>query len=80
MRLCQFGFFATLIWNDKIKNCGIFALILSIVIVIIEILQYLFRVGSADIDDVILNVTGAVIVYLIMQIKVVRKTIDKILE
>lgn len=69
-----------MIWNNKIKNCGIFAAILSLIITVIEILQYLFRVGAADIDDVILNVFGAVIIYLIMKNKKISEIFDKLLS
>ncbi len=38
-------------------------LFLIIISVFIETLQFLFQTGSCDIDDVILNVTGAAAVY-----------------
>lgn len=52
------------------------AVILSVFIV--EALQFLFMTGSADIDDVILNVSGAVVFYLILKIKLVSKGISKL--
>ena len=49
-------------------------------IVLVEVLQYLLRVGQADIDDVILNLSGAVLVYYLMQTKIVKKNINKIFQ
>ena len=53
-----------------------FLLILACVLVI-EILQVLFMTGAADIDDVILNISGALIIYGILRIKNVSKFLNK---
>ena len=53
-----------------------FLLILACVL-IIEILQVLFMTGAADIDDVILNISGALIIYGILRIKNVSKFLNK---
>ena len=43
----------------------------------IEVFQYIFHIGSLDIDDVILNVSGASMLYFILRIPVVKKIIRK---
>ncbi|MGN0242162.1 MAG: VanZ family protein [Candidatus Weimeria sp.] len=43
-----------------------YTLILLIILVLIEILQLLLRVGSCDIDDVILGLSGSVLAYWII--------------
>ncbi len=47
---------------DKLKLILLFTVLLS---TSIEILQYIFQVGLADIDDVILNSIGAILGYFI---------------
>ena len=46
---------------------GIDFLTTFIIIISIEILQFIFSVGTADIDDVILNLLGATISYIIFR-------------
>lgn len=74
------GFFIPLLFEDKIKNVFMMTLFMILLVSIIEFLQFFFFVGSADIDDVILNTIGAVIVYLIMKIKPVKNAVNKVLE
>lgn len=75
-----FGFFVPLLMKDKIKNIGMFFFMVIGIVLIVEVLQFFLRVGSADIDDLILNTLGAIIVYGIMQMKIVKKGIDKLLN
>lgn len=44
----------------------------------IEIIQFITTSGSCDIDDIILNSLGAIILYLIVSIKIIKKTLFKI--
>ena len=44
-----------------------------ILILLVEIFQFLTFSGSADIDDIILNTIGAIIGYIIVQSKFVKK-------
>lgn len=57
------GFLLPRIWR---KLRGFFRTILTIAVLVIavEILQYVTLLGSLDIDDFILNITGAVIGYI----------------
>ena len=75
-----FGFFIPMLFSNKIKKLKSFTLLMLISIVLVEVLQYLLRVGQADIDDVILNLSGAVLVYYLMQTKIVKKIINKIFQ
>ena len=49
-----------------------------LIVLIIELLQLITLSGSFDIDDLILYVFGAVILYLILKIKKVNQLIHKI--
>ena len=42
-------------------------------VILIESLQMLFLMGAWDIDDLILNVTGAVIMFLVMRTRLAKK-------
>lgn len=75
-----FGFFIPMLFSNKIKKLKSFTLLMLISIVLVEVLQYLLRVGQADIDDVILNLSGAVLVYYLMQTKIVKKIINNIFK
>ena len=78
--LCAFmpyGFFIPLLFK-KINKYYKFLILMLIIVIIIEILQFLTMSGSCDIDDLILNITGASIIYLIFNIKSVNKFIRSI--
>ena len=49
-----------------------------IIVVIVEILQFILLTGSCDIDDVILNVLGACVAYKLFNIKIIKNVIAKI--
>ena len=62
----------------KINKYYKFLIILIISVVIIEILQFITMSGSCDIDDLILNITGATVAYYILKIKFINKIINRI--
>ena len=51
--------------NYKFSNMSIFqfSIILIMTIILIEFMQFVFVIGIADVDDVILNFTGAFIIF-----------------
>lgn len=49
----------------------------TVSVIIVELLQLLFLTGSSDIDDVILNVAGAMCFYAILRIKRISRGISK---
>ncbi|MCL2058768.1 MAG: VanZ family protein [Oscillospiraceae bacterium] len=54
------GFFLPF-FSKKMSKLIIFAMTVSVSIITIELLQFILRVGSMDIDDFILNLLGALI-------------------
>lgn len=72
-----YGIFLPLIFNkmNKFKN---FFITITLTVIVIEILQFVTMSGSCDIDDLILNVFGACVVYFITKIKCIKKFIHKI--
>ena len=57
-----------------------FAVLMIVSALIVEVLQFITFRGSTDIDDVILNTIGAVIVYLLMKTKFVKKLLKKVID
>jgi len=49
-----------------------------IIVVVIELLQFVTMSGACDIDDLILNVLGASIIYFIFKIRCINNFIHKI--
>ena len=77
LAFAPFGFFAHVILNKK-PSLLKFTLLMVSASLLIEVIQLIFLVGSCDIDDVILNVLGAVIGYLIFKTKICKKIIRRI--
>ena len=78
--LCAFmpyAIFLPLIFKrmNKYRN---FLITTIIIVVIIELLQFVTISGSCDIDDLILNVFGASIIYFITKLRCINKIIHKI--
>lgn len=78
--LCAFlpyAIFLPLIFKrmNKYRN---FLITMIIIVVIIELLQFVTISGSCDIDDLILNVFGASIIYFITKLKFINKITHKI--
>ena len=63
----------------SINNTLKFLCVISFGVLIIEILQIIFLTGSADIDDFILNVGGAMVAYAVLNIAKIKSGINKIL-
>jgi glycopeptide antibiotics resistance protein len=77
--LCAFmpyGLFLPLIFKS-INKYYKFLLTMIIIVILIELLQFVTMSGSCDIDDLILNVLGASIIYFIVRIKCINKFIHK---
>ena len=69
-----FSFFIPLIFK-KINKYYKFIIVMLIIVIQIELLQFITMSGSCDIDDVILNLLGASIAYYIFNIKCIKKFI-----
>lgn len=75
-----FGFFIQELFKDKIKDSKKFSILMFIIILAVEIVQFITRVGSFDIDDLILNLLGAFIAYRICNLKKFKLLINSILK
>ena len=74
------GFFIPILFENKIKNIKQFGIMMIMITIFVEILQFITYRGSTDIDDVILNTVGAIIVYSLMKTKVIKKLLKKIID
>ena len=74
------GFFIPVLFQSKIKNIKQFVIMIIILTLIVEILQFITYRGSTDIDDIILNTIGAVSMYMIMRTKFAKKLLKKVID
>ena len=74
------GFFIPVLFQSKIKNIKQFVIMITILTLIVEILQFITYRGSTDIDDIILNTIGAVSMYMIMRTKFAKKLLKKVID
>ena len=72
-----YGIFLPLIFK-KMKKYYKFLITMIFIVVVIELLQFITMSGACDIDDLILNVLGASIIYFIAKIKCINNFIHKI--
>lgn len=75
--LMPYGMFIPLM-NKRVNKYYKFLILMIFFVVVIELLQFVTLSGSCDIDDLILNVSGASIIYFMCKIKLVKKIINKI--
>ena len=61
--------------DKRLKNAKSFFLLTACVIIAVELLQLVFKVGICDVEDFILNMLGAAIGYIITRI-LTQKTTD----
>ena len=74
------GFFIPILFDKKVKNIKQFGMVMGLITILVEILQFITYSGSADIDDIILNTTGAIIIYMLMRTKFVKKLLNKVID
>ena len=72
MLFVPFGYFVYVLFKPMRSLLPYFIFFL-LVITGVEVIQYLWKVGSADIDDIILNMSGVLILYIILKIPFLRK-------
>ena len=72
-----YGLFLPLIFK-KMKKYYKFLITMVFIVIVIELLQFITMSGACDIDDLILNVLGASIIYFIAKIKCINNFIHKI--
>ena len=74
------GFFIPILFDKKVKNIKQFGMVIVLITILVEILQFITYSGSTDIDDIILNTTGAIIIYMLMKTKFVKKLLNKVID
>ena len=72
-----FAFFLPLIFKKQ-QSFPVFVITMTGIVMIIEILQFVTFSGSCDIDDLILNVAGAGLMYGILHIRVLHDILEHI--
>ena len=72
-----FAFFLPLLFKKQ-NNIKRFTITMIVIVLLIELLQFVTLSGSCDIDDIILNVSGALIMYAVLKIKSVNNLIKNI--
>ena len=77
LALMPMGVFLPLIFFRQ-RRILMFVLTVTLCVILIETTQMLFLMGVWDIDDLMLNVTGAVIMFLVMRSKITAKIYEKI--
>lgn len=60
--------------GKRFKSAKPFFLLTAMVIICVELMQLVFRVGTCDIEDFLLNMLGAAIGYIITRILTQKKT------
>lgn len=71
-----FALFIPIIFK-KINSAFKFFVVIAVFVATVEILQLVFITGSADVDDFILNVGGAMAAYGILSIRKIRSFLNK---
>ena len=61
----------------KLSNFGLFLLSVLLIAVCIELLQLVLLTGSCDVDDVLLNVSGACLLFGVLHIGPVRRAVSR---
>ena len=77
LALMPMGLFLPILFKEQ-RRPVIFIITVTLIVALIECMQMLFLMGSCDVDDLILNVLGAVIMFLLMKISYIRKLTNKI--
>ena len=75
-----FGIIIPKISNNKFSDIRKFTLLMIIIVFFVECIQFITFMGTFDVDDFILNVLGAVIMFGFMKIEFINKILEKILK
>lgn len=75
--LMPFSFFLPILFKKQ-NDIIIFILTIILIVIGIESMQFLTLSGSCDIDDLILNLFGALVLYLVLKIKIINNFIRRV--
>ena len=71
------GFFIPALFK-RINNLKKFALLIIFTVIFVELMQFITKTGVCDVDDVILNSLGTIIVYIFIQTKFAKNILHKL--
>ena len=71
-----FGLFIPILFKNRVKNIWSFIIFMIVLVFIVEFTQFIFCIGMGDVDDIILNVAGATIIYGIVKTKPIKKLFE----
>lgn len=71
MLFMPFGYFIYVLFKPMRSFLPYFLFFLFMIIGV-EVIQYIWKVGSADIDDIILNMSGVLILYIVLKIPFIK--------
>lgn len=74
-----YGIIVPILFKEKFSKIKNFTVLMIMIVLAVECIQFITRRGSFDIDDLILNVVGAVLFLGLMKIKVIGDFVKKIL-
>lgn len=72
------GLFIPILFGKRIRSFRSFLITMIMILLLVEILQFLTMRGFFDIDDILLNLAGACIFYGLTRIPIVKKKIETI--
>lgn len=72
MLFMPFGYFIYVLFKPMRSFLPYFLFFLFMIIGV-EVIQYVWKVGSADIDDIILNMSGVLSLYIVLKIPFIKK-------
>lgn len=75
--LTPFAFFLPYFFKTQ-RKWYVFLPTMLVTVSLIEALQFLFMVGSCDVDDLILNVGGAFLMFLLLRVPIMQKLTEKL--
>ena len=75
--LMPLGFFLPILFPKQRKTKK-FLITITLFVLVVELLQFLTLSGSCDIDDIILNVSGAFILYLLLKNKTLHQLSENV--
>ena len=70
------GLFLPALWPG-LRRLGRFVLTVAAAIIAVELLQFLFRLGACDIDDLLLNLVGAALGFGVFHLRPVRRFLSQ---
>lgn len=73
-----FSVFLPLFWK-KMQKWYFFIPTILLTVCTVEVLQFVFMVGSCDVDDLILNAGGAILLYLILKIPPLQRAFKRLM-